>query len=125
MPNIIMADASGADRLKEVTVTIADDFSGSASDAFSLFKTAIGTENFTFCLMTLPDDYVLADSSNILGTGARVTSATSDTKVAPYIKTEQMYYRLFRKTGMQGPYAPSTNANVIAWSTYKVWGWDY
>lgn len=125
MANIIMADAPGADRLKEVTVTIADDFTGNPSDLFNLLRLSIGTENFSFCLMTLPNDYVLGDSSNILGIGTRVTNATSDAKVSPYIKTEEMFYRLFRTTAMQGPYAPSTAANVIPGSTYKVWGWDY
>lgn len=125
MANIIMADASGADRLKEVTVTIADDFTGNPSDLFNLLRLSIGTENFSFCLMSLPDDYVLAEASAILGVGARVTSATRDTKVAPYIKTVQMLYRLFHDTGMQGPYAATTNAVIISGSTYKVWGWDY
>lgn len=125
MPNIVMADASGADRLKEVTVTVAQDFTGNQSDFYTLLRSAIGTANFAFCLMTLPDDYVLAEGSSILGIGCRLTSATSDTKVSPYIKTATMFYRLFRTSNMQGPYTTNTTGIIIAGSTYKVWGWDY
>ena len=123
--------SGGQDRLKETTITLAQDYAQAnttPTTIMALAKAAIGTANYMCRLIGGVSNKSNADMAAVFYGGFDGVdiplSLTSGDKSYTWQGVTRVYSEANPRATLQGNFALSYNCKAFSGSIYKVWGWD-